>query len=227
MNYVTCDLHGEDEKIEQLLRLIRFSSNDKLFVIGDVIDRGKEPIKLLLKIMRMENVELILGNHEEMMLRAVKYGGRWEDIWLANRSRKTAVDFLNLSKNVQQQVVDYLDSLPLTMDLFCEGENYHLVHGWPSEDDHCKVWGRPTKESVNPLIDTKLLVGHTPVPLILYQDGLQQNLYLQELKRKKEHLRIFHGCGGWYGLDTGNSYRMPGSCLSCLRLEDQEEFYVI
>ena len=43
MNYVTSDLHGEDEKFEQLLRLIRFSSSDKLFVIGDVIDRGKEP----------------------------------------------------------------------------------------------------------------------------------------------------------------------------------------
>lgn len=86
MNYVASDLHGEDEKFEQLLRLIRFSSSDKLFVIGDVIDRGKDPIKLLLKIMRIENVVLILGNHEEMMLRAVKYGGRWEDIRLATKA---------------------------------------------------------------------------------------------------------------------------------------------
>lgn len=86
MNYVTSDLHGEDEKFEKLLQLISFSSNDKMFVIGDVVDRWKEPIKPLLKLMRMENVQLILGNHEEMMLRAVKYGGRWEDIWFANQS---------------------------------------------------------------------------------------------------------------------------------------------
>lgn len=38
-----------------------------MYVIGDVVDRGKEPIKLLIKIMETPNITLLEGNHEEMM----------------------------------------------------------------------------------------------------------------------------------------------------------------
>ena len=34
------DIHGELDKFEQMLELIRFSDEDHLYILGDVIDRG-------------------------------------------------------------------------------------------------------------------------------------------------------------------------------------------
>ena len=39
-----------------------------MYVLGDVVDRGKNPVKTLLKMMEMPNVIPIAGNHEQMML---------------------------------------------------------------------------------------------------------------------------------------------------------------
>ena len=40
MIYCVSDIHGELDKFEQMLELIRFSDEDHLYVLGDVIDRG-------------------------------------------------------------------------------------------------------------------------------------------------------------------------------------------
>lgn len=46
-----------------------------MYVLGDVIDRYPDGIKLLRKLMGMPNVKMILGNHEYMMLNAVDKDG--------------------------------------------------------------------------------------------------------------------------------------------------------
>lgn len=40
MIYCVSDIHGELDKLERMLELIRFSDADHLYIIGDVIDRG-------------------------------------------------------------------------------------------------------------------------------------------------------------------------------------------
>ena len=66
--YVISDIHGEYGKFMELLDIIHFSDEDILYVLGDVVDRGKNPVKTLLKMMEMPNVIHIAGNHEQMML---------------------------------------------------------------------------------------------------------------------------------------------------------------
>ena len=66
--YVISDIHGEYGKFMELLDMIHFSDEDILYVLGDVVDRGKNPVKTLLKMMEMPNVIPIAGNHEQMML---------------------------------------------------------------------------------------------------------------------------------------------------------------
>ncbi len=70
MIYATADLHGYPmEKFFELLRSVRFGGEDYLFVLGDVIDRnGDGGVGLLRWMMEQPNVELILGNHEAMLL---------------------------------------------------------------------------------------------------------------------------------------------------------------
>lgn len=59
MNYVVSDIHGYYDKYTSLLSFIRFSDNDKLYILGDVIDRGPDGLKLLQDIMERPNVELL------------------------------------------------------------------------------------------------------------------------------------------------------------------------
>ena len=70
--FVVSDIHGHYETFMKLLRLIDFKPEDIMYIDGDVIDRGKDGIKLIQYIMKQENMEMFLGNHEMMMLRAIE-----------------------------------------------------------------------------------------------------------------------------------------------------------
>ena len=70
MIYVMSDLHGYPmEKFLEIMKNINFSSEDFLYVLGDVIDRGRDGVKLLKWLMQNSNTQLLLGNHEDMMLK--------------------------------------------------------------------------------------------------------------------------------------------------------------
>lgn len=64
MIYTMSDVHGEYEKYAAMLEKIRFSREDTLFVLGDVVDRGPEPVSVLLDMASRDNVHLLKGNHE-------------------------------------------------------------------------------------------------------------------------------------------------------------------
>ena len=63
-HYVMGDIHGEADRFHAMLKIIQFSEDDILILLGDVIDRGPDGISLLLEIMEMPNVIMVLGNHE-------------------------------------------------------------------------------------------------------------------------------------------------------------------
>ena len=44
---------------------INFGADDFLYIIGDAVDRGDEPVPLLRYIMEQPNMELLMGNHEQ------------------------------------------------------------------------------------------------------------------------------------------------------------------
>ena len=47
MTYAISDLHGCLDKWQAMLKQIDLKENDMLFVLGDIIDRGPDPIPLL------------------------------------------------------------------------------------------------------------------------------------------------------------------------------------
>ncbi|MBQ4092031.1 MAG: fructose-bisphosphatase class III, partial [Firmicutes bacterium] len=69
--YVMSDLHGCEKEFKELLTKIAFSEKDQLYIIGDVVDRGRHSIRLLQYIREAKNITLILGNHELMMREAL------------------------------------------------------------------------------------------------------------------------------------------------------------
>ena len=46
MRYIISDIHGCYNEYMELLQKINFSDTDELYVLGDAIDRGPEPIRV-------------------------------------------------------------------------------------------------------------------------------------------------------------------------------------
>ena len=64
MIYVMSDIHGDFQSFYKMLVKINFSSYDELFILGDIVDKGKENLCLLDFIWKSENIHLLKGNHE-------------------------------------------------------------------------------------------------------------------------------------------------------------------
>jgi len=71
MIYVMSDLHGCYDKFQKILKVIHFSAEDTLYVLGDVLDRGPEGFKLLLNLAERSNGVCLMGNHELAALTAI------------------------------------------------------------------------------------------------------------------------------------------------------------
>ena len=77
------DIHGELDKLEQMLELIRFSGEDHLYILGGVIVRGTLGGDIFWRIIAATNMTMLLGNHKQMCLRTLEpnneFGAR--DLW--------------------------------------------------------------------------------------------------------------------------------------------------
>ena len=52
MNYVCADIHGRWDKYQAMLDDLNLGEDDKLYILGDVIDRGEDGIRILQDIMK-------------------------------------------------------------------------------------------------------------------------------------------------------------------------------
>ncbi|MEM6656198.1 MAG: metallophosphoesterase [Planctomycetota bacterium] len=69
------DIHGCDAALAALLEAIEPTANDRLVFLGDYIDRGPESRQVVDRLIGLRETlgaVTILGNHEEMMLRALR-----------------------------------------------------------------------------------------------------------------------------------------------------------
>ncbi len=73
--YTVSDLHGQFDTFEKGLEIIDFGKDDYLYVLGDAIDRGPDGIRILWHVMQHHNMDLLIGNHEFMMLNSVNLDG--------------------------------------------------------------------------------------------------------------------------------------------------------
>ncbi|MGN0978681.1 MAG: metallophosphoesterase [Faecousia sp.] len=224
-HYVLSDVHGEGERFHKMLEKIHFSESDILYILGDVVDRGPDGIALLEEIRNTPNMELLLGNHEYMMLQYLRPEATEIEIfrWNRNGNAPTLRAYRSLGKTEQQELLSFLRTRQTYLEVTILGQCFHLVHGFPGENVHDRVWGRPGIQDPNPIPDCCLIIGHTPV-IHLIQPEHRQLQYLSELESKGDHLRICHA-PGFLDIDCGCGHRLPVKALACLRLEDMEEFY--
>lgn len=193
MQYIISDIHGCYDQYKQLLQKINFSDSDMLYILGDAVDRGPEPIKVLKDIMGRPNVEYILGNHDFMMLAALRKlvveiteetcnQVTNDDLksyyyWMQDGGEITARQFKKLSKDEQMDIIDFLEEC-LTYEIVpYKKKLYILVHaGIENFDeekdlDEYEFWdfisGRTDYEKRYYQNENIYVVtGHTPTQLI-------------------------------------------------------------
>lgn len=225
-HYVMSDVHGESSRFYAMLEKISFSPGDTLYILGDVIDRGPDGVKLVRQIMDERNMIMLLGNHEHMCIQACGPYATDQDMarWDRNGSLPTKEALARLRPEQEEDFLYYLKTLPIHLRVTVEGQAFYLVHGFPGGNLHDEVWGRPRADTPNPIPDCRVIVGHTPV-VRFYTTVEEEQRYLAGLEAAGDHLRIFHG-SGFIDLDCGCGHPLPVRALSCLRLEDRKEFYV-
>lgn len=132
MTYFVSDIHGHYELFIQLLERIGFSDEDRMYVLGDMIDKGDRSVKLMKYIMSAQNIHCIMGNHEYMLLK--------EYYSLMEESPKNFDEILSTLQNnfcegddrIDFSILDWLEGLPY----YAEGEDFIAVHaGIPTDDD--------------------------------------------------------------------------------------------
>ena len=214
MNYCISDIHGEYDRYIAMLKLINFSDDDTLYVLGDVIDRGADGVKILRDIMERPNVKMILGNHEYMCLATLgpnnQIGAR--DLWTQNGGGSTYNDLMYaMPVKERMKILRFIESLPDHLDIEVNGGNFHLVHGCPADNQDDRIWNRPQQTNEPPIDGSTVIVGHTPTVYIAGDNG--------------EPFRIWHG-NGIIDIDCGCGNQTELRRLACLRLDDMKEFYI-
>ncbi len=197
-----------------------------LYILGDVVDRGSDGIKLLKEIMGMSNAVMLLGNHEYMMLQYMSPSASETDIrrWNRNGNAPTLEAYHHLGDQEQQKLLNYLRTLPTHLEVTVNGKKFYLVHGFSGANVHDEVWGRPTRSTPNPVPDHRLIIGHTPVQYLI-EDEQEQINFEMEIASKGEHLCVTH-TPGFIDIDCGCGHNIPIKALACLRLENMEEYYI-
>lgn len=86
MIYVMSDIHGCDGRYRNILKQIKLKADDHLYILGDVIDRGPRGLSILRETMQKENITLLMGNHEHMMLEVLTDPDDADALWLWYRN---------------------------------------------------------------------------------------------------------------------------------------------
>lgn len=160
-DYVCADIHGNRTALEEALQRVNFNSKvDRLFVMGDLIDRGSDN-QYILDFFKNPFANSTRGNHEDMLLNRIHvYFNGVTDV-----SYKHAVEgheenggrwFSDIEENKMLDIRNQLLSLPFAIELEAETGAIGLVHGevdsldWSSFVDSLNnsdsqmncIWGR-------------------------------------------------------------------------------------
>lgn len=93
--YAIGDVHGCADALDALLTALAPTSSDRLVFLGDLVDRGPKSVAVVERVMDLMGrlpVVLVIGNHEEMMLRA-REGTLDVHTWVACGGAQTMIDY--------------------------------------------------------------------------------------------------------------------------------------
>ena len=206
--YASSDWHGCLAPAQKVLDFLQ--PDDKLYFLGDAIDRGDHGYQIMTKLLNDPRVVYMRGNHEQMMLEAVehmiKYGIEefqflcMDDNWIeGNGGIKTLKD-MNWGKGID---LPFLYKKIRLMPFLCHytsknGNGIILEHAGYTPDklgedldfNHDPVWDRSHfYDGWTGTENMYLVHGHTPVQYLKFGYGYygQDPLTREDLELNKNH----------------------------------------
>ena len=233
--YVTSDLHGLPlNDLKKLLDSVNFNDNDWLYILGDIIDRQNDGgVEILKWLLNQPNAQLILGNHEAMLLSCdfvfneiteenilefttdkmellMNYAQNGGDVTL-----KSLRELMKDDPETVTDILEYLREAPLYETVSAGSNDFLLIHSGLDNFDKNKkiadytadelIWAWPELDDEY-FDDIITVFGHTPT--MSYDHANKGKI----LKTKT-----------WIDVDVGVPY---GNSPALLRLDDLEEFYL-
>lgn len=176
-DFIVGDIHGRISELYKELERIGFDfSIDRLFSVGDIIDRGPSSLELVILAADEDWFIPIMGNHEFMAIynyhhnqfadTLKAHGGEW---------------FLSKSKKQKKEISSILEQFPLAIELEASDMKIGIVHAevpfadWnrfaPLNNDVLEyaLWSVDKIKSRNPMKVSNIdyvFVGHYGVPEI-------------------------------------------------------------
>lgn len=192
------DVHGHYKGLMNLLEAIAPGSEDQLYFLGDLIDRGPHSAEVV-KFVQRSPYNCLLGNHEQLLLDSFANGQTHPGMlqaWLYSGGHATLASYAQHC--IPGEVIEWMQTLPTHLDL---GDVW-LVHAgvhpqMPIEqqttDQFC--WIRHEfHSSPQPYFPDKLIItGHT---ITFTLPGVAPG-------------KIAQG-SGWLDIDTGAYHRRSG-----------------
>lgn len=141
-DWVVGDIHGMFDLLERQLHDIGFNKKiDRLFSVGDLVDRGPKS-ELCLEYINQPWFFCTLGNHEEMAVEF--YDGLWDtSSYISNGGQW----FVDLGYDERERYVDVFKSLPLAMEIKTQHETIGVVHAEVPLSDW-RVFENKTKDEL-------------------------------------------------------------------------------
>jgi len=225
MLYAVGDIHGEREKLDELLDELPLESGDRFVFLGDYVDRGPDTrgvVDRLIELAREYPCVFLLGNHESMLLDFLGwsdpayFGG---DAFLMNGGDRTLDSYGYFDREKPDlagfRLPEAHERFLLGLRLFHREADYVFVHAGidptelrSGEADYalrrCRIedllWNRTSADTPHRLGVT-VIYGHTP----------------------SENLSVRWNAPFSIGIDTGAVFGGP---LTAIRLPDERVFQV-
>ena len=181
-DFVVGDIHGAFGLVIDAMQAVRFDRNiDRLFTVGDLIDRGPESHRVL-EFLTQPYVYSVRGNHEDELLSLYASGPPDEDV-LAIACRFNGLQWwLDIPHEQRLCILNALSQLPLVIELETPRGTVGFIHAdvpqgmsWGvfrrallAGDERTRetcLWGRSrihTRDQTGVPGIGRVFVGHTP-----------------------------------------------------------------
>lgn len=172
---VMSDIHGNLDALNAVLKDVTEKKINKIFLLGDYVMAGPEPIKTLEKIIslsKLENVEIIQGNTDLMI---ASYSDELYEM-VKIKAPIMAEALKNDVSLLTDEHKNFLKTLPEKKEIEVEGVKFLLVHGSPRRNNE-DILPTITMEALNEMLEKTsqdvILCGHTHIPCGIQTENKQ------------------------------------------------------
>ncbi len=141
MTYVISDICGNYQKFKELMDNVLINDSDTLYILGNTVDFGDEPMELIEDISMRANVFAVAGARDYLAARMLYgfdkmlKGGTTPDAnyisemtaWVSEGGQTTLDGFRALDADSREGVLDYLTEMTLYEEANVKGKTYILM----------------------------------------------------------------------------------------------------